>query len=318
MESSMKNCRSFCVLAVVFGVLTGILFINGPAWSADTGPAGDAKGFKAKGLRPKQNYIGVNYWYWTDADVDGDKGAFSVNTARVTLGYSKLFFNYRRSFYTWKDKHLLPFGNGVDDPWDDLQSVSLGLRFNGPIGQDWRYFSSAAVTSSYEDDFGPLAVSGVVSFSKPINDNMRINLGVAANYHVVDTMVLPVFGISYNEGGPWGAPKKGFSASIGIPDTSLTYHFNSMVATRLALGYDRRIYKLRDNSPVSRDGYVKDRAFNAGLYLDLNPVDNLSISVGVLHSFARELEFYDRDENKISNYDVDGSLGGSIRVTYNF
>jgi hypothetical protein len=69
---------------------------------------------------------------------------------------------------------------------------------------------------------------------------------------------------------------------------------------------------------VARDGYVKDRTFNAGLYLDLNPVENLSISVGVLHSFAHELEFYDRDESKLSNYDVDGGLGGSLRVIYNF
>lgn len=314
----MKNYRSLLRLIVVLGISLGILGMVGLAFASDSGSAGDGSQSKTIEGSLAENYIGVDYLYWSDSNVEDDKGKFSVSTTRVALGYSHFFLNYQRSFYSWTDKQRLPFGNGVDDPWDHLQSVALGMRFNGAIGQDWRYLASVAATSSFEDDSGPLGVNGIFSFSKSLTDNVRLNFGLTADYHIVETIVLPVLSVSYNDVGRSGAQKQGFSASIGIPDTSLTYHFNSTVAARLALGYDRRIYKLRDDSPVAREGYVKDRTANAGLYLDLNPVENLSISVGILHSFAHELEFYDRNENKLNDYNVDGSLGGSVRVLYTF
>ena len=257
----------------------------------------------------------VSVWgeYLSEADL-GD-GQVSTASGRVQVTYRDISFEYQSTFFSWDNLPGLPFGNGNDDPWKALHTISLGYQHDGKINQNWSCFGSMRVFSTFEeqmeDSMGVDLMGGV---RYRLGSDWELILGAVGRFYPVDSFVLPVAGLSWNQ-----AAQQGFSAEIGFPETSLAYHFDPGLALRLKmLGFDQNAYRLADDSVVEPSGYVGVNDLFAGLQLEYSPIDHLSFEAGVVYTFHRTITTYDQDGDNENEYDADDAWGGALRIVYSF
>ncbi|MCB2191015.1 MAG: hypothetical protein KQI62_05585 [Deltaproteobacteria bacterium] len=259
--------------------------------------------------------LAVNVWAGYLAESDVGSGQVAVASARARVSYAGFSFFYQRSAYYWDDQAGLPFGNGKDDPWETLQVASLGYRRGGKINQDWSWFGRLRVFSAFEsemdDSFGVGAMGGA---RYRINGQWSLMLGVAGRYHPVESLVLPMVGLSWNEHTP-----QGFSAQIGFPRSSLSYRFSKSLALHLKMiEFNQYTYRLADDSDVEPSGYVKVDDMIAGVQLDYSPMEHLSLEASLSYTINRTFTTYDDDGNNENEQDVDNAMGAMLRLVYRF
>ena len=132
--------------------------------------------------------------------------------------------------------------------------------------------------------------------------------------------ILPLAGVVYSPAGegPGGPQAQGLRVALGFPESAVSYRFNPMLALRLSAALDAGIYQLADDSPASPDGYLEKWGFGTGLFLDVSPVRNLTVSVGGQYLFGRELNLYEDDGDEIDSYDVDPAAAAVVKVKMTF
>ena len=173
------------------------------------------------------------------------------------------------------------------------------------------------ISSSFEKEFAPLAAQAMAGLHYSLTPKLRLSLGALATYHKIRSRFPPILGLSYNAA-PGPGPKSGFSAAIGLPETYLAYDFNPTLGLKLNLAMNRGIHRLAEDSSVIREGYVRMDGLRAGLFLNVRPNDTLWFSVGVTHTFNREMALYDQDGTYVNGYDLDDALGGAMFLTLSF
>lgn len=272
--------------------------------------------FNAWAQRPDSNApeVTLNGGYLSEAGIGDNQGRMAIYSAGVTIKYWKLSFSYNHASFQWDDLGKIPFGNGRDEPWDILHGVNLGIRHNGVINDKWMYFLNGAVGSAFEEemDFFTFRLGGGAVYKFSPSLSARLGAGFIVNK--VDTRAIPIIGLAYRE-----RAEDGFSVLVGFPKTEATYHFNEKLALSLAADFYRVAFtNLSEDSTVQSNGFASYDSIQAGLYLDFKPVDKFSVRVGLSHTLDNELKVYNDDGDEKGDYDVDGSLGGTIQLTYRF
>jgi len=249
------------------------------------------------------------------ADLSGSKGKFSMSQVGATVSYSKFTFSYNRRFYDWDDKAKLPFGDGRDDPWGDLSTLTLMIRHDGKLNNTWRYFMMAGAFSSFEKEMsGSYGGQGMAGFTYVLSPIWQFSFGGAMSYHPIRTRTIPVIGLNYNMGA-----KTGWSGSVGYPVTQLVYRFNPTWALEVgSLGFSRSIHRLADDSKVEREGYMESERMLTGAGLEYSPVPNCKIALSMRYYFNRQMTIYDKDGNNQHDYDVDNAWGGTLSLKFDF
>lgn len=266
-----------------------------------------------------QGAVGLSGGYIAPADVKNGEGEVSVYTERALLRYGKFALSYTAAQYDWNDVDPLPFGNGEDDPWDNLHSLALSFRHDARSGENWGWFASATLTSDFEEEmdesFGGSVASGIVYRPTKM---WSLVAGAALRVSPLGVAVVPALGAQYGgQNGP-NASGTGITARIAFPSSEVKYTFSERFALRVGAAYEGGTYRLADDSPVEKKGYASLRGVSIGLYADWTPVENLSLSAGPEYRFARQYTFYDDDGDKDDSYDVDNALGGALRVNWAF
>ncbi|MCK4416158.1 MAG: hypothetical protein KAU84_03305, partial [Thermoplasmatales archaeon] len=89
----------------------------------------------------------------------------------IEASYAFISFEYDLKYFWWDNPEKLPFGNSKDDPWNDLHEFTIGLRYGGPVKDDWSYFALARISSAFEkdmdDSFGCHIGGGVIYEPSP-------------------------------------------------------------------------------------------------------------------------------------------------------
>ncbi|SKA73727.1 hypothetical protein [Desulfobaculum bizertense] len=250
----------------------------------------------------------------SDAKIEGDEGKTSVASARATLRYSNFALTYNVASYGWDDEEDIPFSYRDETPWKALHSVTASYRNEMPLTEKLTLFGSLAVSSSFEeelsDSFGGSVASGV---SYAITDDWKVLGGVALTAHPIGFGVRPALGLAYR------TPRSmGFSLALGTPVSSASYRFSKSFALRASASLVGGTYRLRDDSPVREKGYVGISGLSAGLYAMWNPLPNLSVMAGPDWHFNREYTFYDDDGDEKDSYDIDDTIGATLRVNWGF
>ena len=248
------------------------------------------------------------------AGFENDKGEVSVVGAESSASYKYFTLKYALQSFSWGDKDHLPFGNGRDDPWDELHAVGLDANYLGTVNKNWGYLVGAGIASMFEEEtdgsMGGNVRGGLrYTFSK----NWRVSLGAVLSHHKIKTQVRPLAGMDWNRGA-----ETGLSVSIGVPRTEVRYRHSARLAVRTALSMDSGMYRLANDSMVQEKGYVETNGFVAGLYLDAEPFENFTLTLGPQYLFGRGFTIYDKHGDKKNAYDVDGALGGVLRLEYKF
>ncbi len=256
----------------------------------------------------------------SSGDIKGGAAGGEVMVGQVSTGISyraerfQLSLGYELRDYSWDGVDRLPFGDGRADPWDRFHRLSLGARHSGQIDGQWGYFLGGSLTASFEEEISGSLGGGVqagLSYTPAPPWEMR--LGAAISFHEVETSVLPLVGLSWNQ-----QAESGPSFSLGVPQTELRYRFNPQAALSARFSFEGGISRLKDDSPVEREGYVEERDLRGGLYLELSPAPNIHLTLGGRYHFEREFNIYNKSGKNKRSYDVDDALGGVFLVKIEF
>lgn len=215
----------------------------------------------------------------------------------------------------WSDLNKLPFGNGKDDPWKNLNALRLGYAYERTGKRKWGFFAALEANSLFEDDMGDsLGLYGHLGINYTFRNKVTIRFGAFGQAHKVDQLVLPYVSVSFNLGA-----KKGIFGDVGFPRTMLGWRFAKSWALKLDANlFSNDYYRLTSDSSVVRDGYVNMRNMYADLGMEFRPTTNLVIYGGVRYFFAREYNIYDKEGDGETTYDVDNGVGAVLNFDWRF
>lgn len=270
----------------------------------------------AQGGRP-DNEFEVETFYHSDGDLDtgGDAGSFRVTGARVGLEIGWLVANYGYRLYDWEDVSLLPFGDGIDEPWEDLHTAALGFSHDEMVNQSWGYFVRAQATTAFEeemdDSFGAVALAGLMY--NVAEWNMMFRLGAAYSWNEVTSRVFPLVGVN------WGGRRgSGLSVALGVPLTAVTYRFSERTAIQARVGFDSDTFRLADDNPAAPKGYLETEDIGGELVLLYNLTDTVRLTVAGGWFFDRELTLYHSDGEGGVEYDVEEGATARAQLSFSF
>lgn len=263
-----------------------------------------------------ENGISLSTSYVGEADVEDDEGKYSVFSTTIAAQYSFLEASYTYSDYSWDDEEKLPFISGTATPWDDLHSIWLGAHHGGNLSGDWGYFVRGGVSSAFEeemeDSFGAIAMGGA---TYDLGSGWEMQAGLGGKVHPVRNTLFPVLGVKWD-----GLSSDGMKRflSLTFPKAEAGYQLAEEWTLRGALGPEGDTYRLSDDSEVSEEGYADIGEWNAGLYVDWNPMEELMFTLGAEYRFARETTLYNEDGDEIDEYSSDATPAVSLSVGYAF
>ncbi len=266
--------------------------------------------------RPENN-VQVQTFFTSDADldVDGDTGSYFLYGGQIEMEYGWLMADYVYRQYEWDDVALLPFGDGVSDPWEQLHKASAGISHDDMWSERFGYFFAAGVSAAFEeemdDSLGFQSWAGLIYRLPSWNTIVRV--GALYNWNEVTSSVLPILGIAWRNPGAVG-----FSAMIGIPLTSVTYRFSEQLAVQAGAAFDSETFRLADDSPVSAGGYLETENIGGEIALLFNLNSKTRMRLGTGGFLDRSLTFYDSDGNNGEEYDVDPGAFARVSLSFAF
>lgn len=270
------------------------------------------------GRKPVGAYARLLTFSVAEADLD-QGGGFAMTSGGLSAGWRYVTVFYHHNYYNWSNVAGLPFGDGRNDPWDDLHIVGISGRYRGRITDKWGYFLNGGLFSGFEKQMGDVTVSAGGGFSVSPFQDVRVSVGASFFYHPVRTLVLPVLGLSWKRSaGKHGDAAQGLSLSLGFPETSVGYRFNEKVGLRLGLVYTKGMYRLADDSPVQPRGYVETQDVMGGFFVDLTPIRPLKLSLGLGWDSFRELTVYNKDAHQRGDFDLDAAPSMYFRLNFRF
>ena len=225
-------------------------------------------------------------------EIDGTGAKAITSSARAEAVYERdnvsVALAYEAVNYFWENTGRLPYGDKASAPWEVLHHVGIDLGYHGGISGPWGYFAGVSGGLSFEreiNDAQNLAAYGGLTYA--FNDEWVASLGAGVSYTYVETTFFPAAGLTYAS-----KSVKGLNAELRFPFASASYAFNEYLGVRLFGNYDYGLYKLRDDSPVSRGGFLENKGYKTGAYLDITPMKNAQFSIGCEYNFAGEQALY--------------------------
>ncbi|WMW67189.1 hypothetical protein [Nitratidesulfovibrio liaohensis] len=246
------------------------------------------------------------------ADMD-DGGSVAVTEAGASLRYSWFGIDYLNRRYDWSGTASLPFGNG-SDPWEQLHMLRLRADIAEQLGfGGLGWFAGAGLTAGWEEEMDDAwGLSGSAGLTWAVG-GVRLRGGVAAFAHPVGTRLLPLVAAD------WGNQRDlGFSATVGFPETMLRYRSSDMFSFRAGGRVEGNTYRLADDSPVQREGYMKTSSVTLGGYIDITPLEDLTLTVGAEYLTRQEMRVYNSDGDERNTYDLDNAPALFLRLSYGF
>ncbi len=287
----------FGKLRAVFWVLLLGVVVTPPA----------AYAYEADGPR-----FGFNTQAYSRADVDNG-GSYSRTDMNFRAGYKWLTIAYTRSDYDWNNAGDARISRG-HNPWDTLHKFSVDAAFDGYLSESVDWFAGMTLISGFESQiWDSFSLSPRAGLSFRATPDLKFHLGALGLVAPAHSMLLPLVGFEWRD-----SRDMGLSAKLGFPATQIQYRFNDMIATRLAARWTRDLYRLSNDSAVSRKGYVEEESVVSGAYIDFTPFDSLKLTVGGELMAWHSLRVYDKHGDKKSKTDMDPSVGAVFRASYSF
>ncbi|MBG3878750.1 hypothetical protein FVW20_17515 [Desulfovibrio oxamicus] len=247
-----------------------------------------------------------------DADMDGG-GSVAVTEAGASLRYRWFGIDYLNRSYDWSDTASLPFGSG-SDPWEQLHTLRLRADIADRLGfGGLGWFAGAGLTAGWEEEMDDAwGLSGSAGLTWEAG-GVRLRGGVAAYAHPVGARLLPLIAAD------WGNQRDpGFSATVGFPETMLRYRSSDMFSFRAGGRMEGKTYRLADDSPVQREGYMMTTSLTLGGYIDITPLEDLTLTVGAEYLTRQEMRVYNSGGDERNIYDLDDAPALFLRLSYGF
>ncbi len=277
------------------------LLLAGPAWSVE-------------------GKIQLRGEHLFSSDVGPGQGEVQITRTRGDVGLSRYTLSWESSWFSWKNRAELPFGNGRDDPWDSLHMLALRVDHRDRLSERWSYFVQGALRSGFEKQVSRslgAAVNGGLVYAW--NESWTLGLGGFIGWDPTSEFA---FSSTFAMIGPfvqYRHPRSpGFSARLAMPQSELRYTFDQAWSVWLGAGVNSGTYRLADASPVMPRGYLRERQYFTGLFLDYHPAPNLMLRLGPTYNFQQRMEIYDSSGDRQEKHHMDPALGLEAGLQWRF
>lgn len=281
----------------------------------------------ASAIEPGPPVLGISGGMFFQSEIDnGGSGdveeSYSGLSAVIPLHINrqslmKLKFSGDRRCYSWNDVEDIAFSRD-DDPWKELSSADIGLKYVYNQSQSWSFLGGANIGAAWEtqteDAFFYSGLLGVIYRTSP---NMSWMAGISLTMLHEENLFFPFLGMTWEQKTADGKPA-GWSVKLGAPETEIRYSFNDILQVYWNAEMDMRQYRLDDDSDVSPSGLLEITGLKSGLFADIRPMKPLRISLGVNYLFEREWEIQDKDGDKLWNADIEDSFGVAAALNWTF
>jgi hypothetical protein len=268
------------------------------------------------------------YIHSTDVDERSSMGEVAETFALVSLSVPiylteqsqlELDLSADQIHFSWKNPERLGFSNGLE-PWDDLNSIYLGLKYTHYWKKNWAYFIGCGFGDAWEEELSDAysynAYIGIVRHWSP---NWSGYIGVGYNQGLEDTRFdLPSAGLYWNQTRRKDSPS-GWSAAIEWPpEGNISYTFNQRWKTHLSFGGFGKSYRLAEDNKLSPSGILNLGVGYVGLFMDFRPSKLLIISLGVIKYTSQVWDIQNDDGDSIEDVNTDSTEGLQFTVSWTF
>jgi len=252
------------------------------------------------------------------SDLD-EGGNVAVTTAQVELQlFDLLTLGYERRHFAWQDVGDLEFGNGDDDPWTDLHTLSAGIDGHYELTEELTAFGALGVSSSFEEEMDDsFTYSAQAGLSYSLSSAFTLRGGAVLTVGK-STSVLPFGGLDWTQQPGHEREYPYLSATLGVPRTVLRLHAQPGLTFAAYGAMDHGSWRLADDSAVEPAGYVSFTSYVAGLSTEYSPLEGLSLSMQAEYHMGREITVSDEDDDNDDTWDVDPGLGLGLGASYRF
>lgn len=256
--------------------------------------------------------------YVGSADFTGGLGSVSVARTAISADYHIFRLTYGISQFNWEHHGRVAYSSEGRKPWETLYDVTLQARLlNNKISDDWRYWINGELSSSFERDF-PGAVGAGFDSGLAYDFWNGWMFGVKAKTIALSALRDDLFG-EVEFGAMVAVSHKALRETLRkIPFLKWMGEGSDKVGMSFALSGAEKTYRLSPNSPVKTNGYLGLVRSKVGVYIDLNLIDDLSISLGPEYHYGRKYKLYDSGGKLSSSHLLDNAMGGYVKVLYQF
>lgn len=263
-----------------------------------------------------------------DVDESSPTGELAVTstTARVSFPFqltekSDLTFEASgsRFLFDWDNTENIGFSNGLN-PWDDLNSARVRLKFNYNWNPQWisftNVYTSAAWEEEIDDSYSYGASIGTV-FLGPYN--LRWTLGIGSGQGPENGYWGVFGGIGWNqhkkeEGQP------GIFASLNWPlEAEIGAVINEKWLVRAIRWQTGRTFRLADDNDLSPSGLLVRSVEAVGIFFEYKPIKKFSIALGGSYVFRHQYEIQNEKGDQIQSYvNINAALGATLNFRFRF
>lgn len=262
--------------------------------------------------------MNVDVSYVESADFTNELGSVSIVRSDISADYNIFRLSYGVSKFNWEKHGAVTFSTQDKRPWDVLHDVTLQARLlNNSFAKDWRYWVNGELSSSFERDF-PGAVGAGLDGGVAYDFWDGWLFGVKAKTIALSALRDDLFGevefgvmVAVSKEALWRTIRK-------LPFMGWLDEGANRVGVSFALSGSEKTYRLAPDSPVKRNGYLGLVRSKVGVYLDIEPVDNLILSLGPEYHYGRKYRLYDSAGKLTSTHLLDNAMGGYAKVLYRF
>jgi hypothetical protein len=252
------------------------------------------------------------------SDVSDKDAAYTLGCSTLELSTGSVKGSFKLLRFSWDRPEEYVIDTNGHDPWGNLYEVSLGVNRGGMITEHMSYALMLGATSAYEreiSDSFSFYGGGYGMFA--INPKWTISAGALYLKHQKvesDFEVIPVASVSWNTG-----TSSGPSFTIGLPKTELTWHFSKTNTLTIdTSGFESGIYRLANNSPVRKKGYVEFSGTTCSLRIDTLIADRIGLTAGISQALSRKHKLFDHEGKNEIKYDAEKKPGFFVSMAMSF
>ncbi len=311
MNSSRPSCRGG------FGVAAVLVLGGGVA--AQDAPSGPEPG-------TLKLSFGAGYEEQFEEEIDNDGGDFSVTSNHFDVSLDmvlstdlsmSLSYGYRNDDYDFDG----PSGFGGLDPWDDIETQTIGLIFRQTVSNDWTLFGGPLVMFARDAD-ASLSSSdtwgGVFGASYVVSRDLVVGFGVGLIDSLEDDLrFFPTIILNWRINDDLRLSTSTGSGGSGRSGIELVHSVAPDFEVALGAAYSFSRFRLDETSSVP-NGVGEATGIPAWARASWQLDDNINLEVHGGMKFAGELLIDDRRGRKVidDEYDATFFAGARIRVRF--
>ncbi|NNM26193.1 MAG: hypothetical protein HKO59_09445 [Phycisphaerales bacterium] len=261
--------------------------------------------------------------FGADLDTGGD---FDVTRGFVRSGLTwtpdpRLSVSFTAGFGRDEYSFAGDAGLGGLRPWDDVESVRLGVSMRWSVDDTLTVFATPALRFAAESgvslDDG-LTAGIITGVSYKISDRLSIGPGIGVASQLEDSVnVIPVVFVDWRITDTLSLRTGGGSGAMRGPGPALVWEIDDDWSFTFGARYSRFRFRLDDEGVAPR-GVGEEESFPIYAGLTWNATDNVEASVIGGINLAGELTLEDEDGNFVAGDDADpaGFVGFTLRIRF--